>query len=105
VPSWGEILKVLQTEAQLNGGVDLDGARHKYISQLQVLTGRNTVLYTTDYLGKGGPQTSINLGDMQGLMEVFKGLLTFSWVDYRPGSGGHNPPRVSIAMAINASGL
>jgi len=74
VPSWGEILKVLQTEAQLNGGVDLDGARHKYISQLQVLTGRNTVLYTTDYLGKGGPQTSINLGDMQGLMEVFKGL-------------------------------
>ena len=33
------------------------------------------------------------------------GLLTFSWVDYRPGSGGHNPPRVSIAMAINASGL
>ncbi len=35
----------------------------------------------------------------------FEGLLTFSWVDYRPGSGGHNPPRVSIAMAINASGL
>jgi len=37
--------------------------------------------------------------------DTFWGLLTFSWVDYRPGSGGHNPPRVSIAMAINASGL
>ncbi len=39
------------------------------------------------------------------LCSILVGLLTFSWVDYRPGSGGHNPPRVSIAMAINASGL
>ena len=36
-----------------------------------------------------------------------KDLLTFLWVRFhdRPGSGGQRPPRVSVAMAISASGL
>lgn len=74
MPSWGEILQEIQTEMQSTGEWPVDGLRRKYLSQLHALTGRNTVLYTADYLGKGGPQTSINLGDMIGLMEVFKGL-------------------------------
>lgn len=74
MPSWGEILLEVQASQAPNGVVDTDGIRRKYLRQLNALTGRSVVLYATDFLGKGGAHTQINLLDMQGLMEVFKDL-------------------------------
>jgi ClpP class serine protease len=54
--------------------VDFDIIRHKYLAQLSSLTGRHTVIYASDWIGGGGPASSITLHDMQGLMEVFKDL-------------------------------
>ena len=75
MPTWGEMLVEIQTEAQANNGqVDLDGRRRRYISELAALTGNSVVVYYADHLNKGGPQTQIHLADVQGLMEVFKDL-------------------------------
>lgn len=75
MPSWGQILQELQQTAQSNNGVpDFDGVRRKYLVQLHQMTGRPVILYSSDFLNSGGPVTSITLGDMQGLMEVVKGL-------------------------------
>jgi hypothetical protein len=48
--------------------------RRKYVRALHALTGRDTILYYTDWMGGGKPGTSIVLGDMQGIMEVNIGL-------------------------------
>lgn len=74
MPSWGEILTEVTSTAKQDGSVDVDGVRRKYLGALQAKTGNSVVLYATDFLGKNGPQTSIQLTDMQGLMEVFRGL-------------------------------
>jgi hypothetical protein len=75
MPSWGEILAELgQTPRALNGQPNWDLVRRKYLTALHGLTGRNTILYYTDYLQTGGPITSINLQDMQGMMEVCRDL-------------------------------
>lgn len=69
----GEISTTLTAE----GAPDVDGVRRKYLANLQSITGRNTVVYATDWVapsGNGGPETSIVLEDMQGLMECFRGL-------------------------------
>jgi ClpP class serine protease len=52
--------------------VDFNLIRHKYLAQLSALTSRHTVIYASDWIGGGGPASSITLHDMQGLMEVFK---------------------------------
>lgn len=75
MPTWGEVLEELNTGAALNNGVpDLDGLRRKYLSELHARTGRDTLIYYTDWLGSPGQAVSITLIDMQGLMEVCKGL-------------------------------
>lgn len=75
MPTWGEILFELQQSAQLNNGnPDFDGVRRKYLGQLHQLTGRNVILYYTDWLAGGGPMSSITLEDMQGMMEVCKDI-------------------------------
>ncbi|MGH9079227.1 MAG: SDH family Clp fold serine proteinase [Acidimicrobiales bacterium] len=48
--------------------------RRKYVAELAALTQRPTIVYYTDWFGKGGPASSITLEDMQGLMEVCKDL-------------------------------
>ncbi|MGA9761262.1 MAG: hypothetical protein WBQ14_02440 [Gaiellaceae bacterium] len=53
---------------------DFDGVRRKYLSQLFALTSRPTIIYYTDWFGKGGPAASIILEDMQGMMEVCKDI-------------------------------
>ncbi len=76
MPTWDEILTELQDEANRlpNDAPDFDGVRRKYLSSLAQLTGRPTIIYYTDWFGKGGPPASITLEDMQGLMEVCKDL-------------------------------
>ncbi len=74
MPTWGEILAELQRpENRLpNGTPDFDGVRRRYIKRLSERTGRPTIIYYTDWFGKGGPAASITLEDMQGMMEVCK---------------------------------
>jgi hypothetical protein len=75
MPTWGEILVELHQSAIARGGnPDLDGVRRRYLAQLHQLTGRETILYATDWLAAGGPMSSITLEDMQGMMEVCKDL-------------------------------
>ncbi len=75
MPTWGETLGEIQEKAQANGGnVDLDALRTERLQTLNSLTGRSVVVYAADFLNKGGPVTQVQLGDMVGLMEVFKDL-------------------------------
>lgn len=75
MPSWGEILGELQRSAPASGGPpDFDGIRRKYLSELSQYQGRNVILYATDWFNKPGPHASIALEDMQGMMEVCRGI-------------------------------
>lgn len=76
MPSWGDILKELQASAASNpnGQPDFDVVRRKYLTQLHALTGRSTIIYYTDWFSTSGEVVSITLEDMQGMMEVLKGL-------------------------------
>lgn len=74
MPGWGDILSELNAAVDpTTGNVDVDAIRMKYINQVTALTGRPLVIYAADYLNKGGPQASMDLNDMVGLMEVFRG--------------------------------
>lgn len=78
MPSWGELLQELTPKPDPATGIiappDFDGVRHKYLTQLQQLTKRSTIVYATDWFQTAGPATSIGLQDMQGLMETFRKL-------------------------------
>lgn len=75
MPTWGEILSELQESAAGNNGQpDFDAVRRKYLDQLHQLTGRSTIIYYSDWLKTSGEVVTITLEDMQGMMEVLKGL-------------------------------
>lgn len=75
MPTWGEILLELNQSATARGGLpDFDGIRRKYLAQLAALTGRDTILYYSDWLAGGVPEAAITLEDMQAMMEVCKGM-------------------------------
>jgi hypothetical protein len=71
--TWGEILEELNAIVAERGVLDFDAVRRKYLTRLHDLTGRDTILYATDWL-TGKPDTSIVLEDMQGLMSACRGL-------------------------------
>jgi hypothetical protein len=98
VPTWSELLAELQPGGlwsdPTTGAPDLDGMRRHWIKQLSTHTGRNTVVYATDFLSptkSSSPDLSINLGDMQGLMEVFKDLDIRKGLDLVLHSPGGDP--------------
>ena len=75
MPTWSEILEELNAQAAAAGGrFDFDGIRRKYLTQLHALTHRSTIIYYTNWMSGPRPNVSIDLGDMQGMMEVCKGL-------------------------------
>jgi hypothetical protein len=76
VPSWGDVLQEFKQSAeQSKGQPDNDGIRRRYLANLSQLTGRSTILYATAWLSKPGiGDQSINLQDMQGMMEVCRNL-------------------------------
>lgn len=74
MPSWGEILTELLASTHPGKNPDWDGVRRKYLCQLQARTNRDTILYATNWMSSGQPGTSITLEDMQGMMEVCRGL-------------------------------
>ncbi len=70
------MLAELGTIRAPNGAPNFDAVRRKYLSQLAAYTSRSTILYATDFLsGRGNPaDVTINLMDMQALMEVVHSL-------------------------------
>jgi len=83
LPSWGEILVELNTLQQELKGVKgnpkaaFDTIRRKYLAALHKLTGRNVVLYATNWTSPGGPPpelVSITDEDVHAMMEVLRGL-------------------------------
>lgn len=77
MPTWGEILAELNESAPANEGrPNWDVVRRKYIHQLHELTGRNVIIYYTDWISgnAGGNAISITIEDMQAMMEVCRGL-------------------------------
>lgn len=75
MPTWGEVLTELQDPANRQNGLpDFDKVRRKYLAELHALTGRATIIYYADWFNKQGPSGAINLEDMQGMMEVCRGL-------------------------------
>ncbi|UWD81961.1 hypothetical protein NY057_14260 [Curtobacterium flaccumfaciens] len=95
------MLSEMQTEwSDANGNVDIDGMRRKYLRQLAELTGRNVVAYQTDWMKPGvGNDASINLYDVQGLMEVFRDLDTSKGLDLVLNSPGGDPTAADSLVA------
>lgn len=91
MPTWGEILVELNATAPANAGrPDFDGVRRKYLRQLHNVTHRDIIVYYADWMRGPRPNTSIDLGDMQGMMEVFHGLTgpNLDLVIHSPGGSG-----------------
>ncbi|WP_153001409.1 SDH family Clp fold serine proteinase [Microbacterium testaceum] len=65
--------------------------RRQYIVKLHQHTGRNVVTYYTDYMSGAGGDVSIVLGDVHGLMEVFKDLPKNDGLDLILHSPGGDP--------------
>jgi hypothetical protein len=74
VPSWGEVLQEILASATARGQPDFDGIRRRYLARLNALTGRPVILYSTDWLRSPSSLTFVELGDMQGMMEVCRGV-------------------------------
>lgn len=97
MPTWGELLQELSPAgkwATAEGHPDLDGLRHHHIKALSEHTGRNTVVYATDWLSSakaGSSDLSIVLSDVQGLMEVFRNLKPADGLDLILHSPGGDP--------------
>jgi ATP-dependent protease ClpP protease subunit len=78
MPTWGQILEELKSQAKGNL-IPFDEIRRKYLALLYDKTKRNTIFYATAWtqIGKAitSPQAlSITDEDVQGLMEVVHGL-------------------------------
>jgi hypothetical protein len=73
--TWGEVLNELNLSAQQTGGPpDFDAVRRRHLSALHAHTGRDTIVYATDWLMGGPPGIAITAEDMVALMEVCGGL-------------------------------
>ncbi len=77
MPTWGEILREFTKRKTPQGTPDYDGVRRQYLSQLARHTGRDTILYAAKWTQAGDIDPnliSITEEDVQGLMEVVRGL-------------------------------
>jgi ClpP class serine protease len=78
MPTWGGILKEVQTEFQQGNTAAHDTIRRRYLLALNEHTKRNTILYASRFTQKGVDVPADLVGivdeDMQGLMETVHGL-------------------------------
>jgi len=76
MPTWGQILEEIQVTLSPQGKPDVDTVRRKYLRELSDLTGRETILYASNFMqgGMSPDLITINLMDKQALMEVMHGL-------------------------------
>jgi len=76
MPTWGEILNEL-TEIMREQKAPFDVVRRKYLKKLSEYTGRNTILYASNWTQPSDtPSEMISIidEDVQGFMEVISGL-------------------------------
>lgn len=80
MPNWTSVLQEIQS-IKLPGPVDL--VRRKYLKQLAEYTERNTILYYSGWLQRGGVHSlaSICDNDINGFMAVINGLDTSKGLD------------------------
>ncbi len=78
MPTWGEILKELSITGEKLKAPPFDAIRRIYLAKLHEHTKNNIILYATNWTMPKGPVSSdmlsINIGDIQGFMEVINGL-------------------------------
>jgi hypothetical protein len=76
MPTWSGILAEIKREHPQHQADVFDFVRRRYLTTLSAHTGRNTILYATNWIqpGKDPWGVSINDEDIQGLMEVIHGL-------------------------------
>ena len=77
MPGWGEILNEIQALLPTRGDA-CDVIRRKYLVQLHQKTGRAIISYSSRWVqpspGIDPLLISLNISDIQGLMEVMKGI-------------------------------
>jgi ClpP class serine protease len=78
MPTWGEILSEL-SQLRERGIIAFDQIRRRYLTGLYEHTGRNTILYATNWthpIGMPIDPNTITMADedIEGLMEVIHGL-------------------------------
>ena len=66
---WDEVLREVSSVPNV-----LDTTREKYIEQLSMLTGRNTICYYSSFLTKQAQNTGIIDNDINGFMTAIKGM-------------------------------
>ncbi len=100
MPTWSEVLQEAGSTLTPAGAPDFDAVRRKYLRELHALTGRNVVVYASDWMapGNAGAITAILLQDMQGLMEVFRSMPGPS-LDLILHSPGGDPTAVASLVA------
>jgi len=76
MPTWSEILNELNQLIQTRNDHPFDTVRRRYLTQLSQYTGRNCILYATNWTQPARDPYSITINeeDIQGLMEVIHGL-------------------------------
>ena len=76
MPTWSGILEELVALRQAKDPALFDKVRRKYLAQLHALTGRNVIIYASQWTQGDVPPalTSIVEDDLNGLMEVIHGL-------------------------------
>lgn len=77
MPSWGEVLQEVHALLpQHNDAYDI--VRRKYLVKLHQKTGRAIIIYSSNWVQPSFPidpvLVSLNIADIQGLMEVMKGI-------------------------------
>jgi hypothetical protein len=75
MPTWGRLLLEIKDALKLNDNA-YDVIREKYIAELHAYTGRNTIVYATDWTTGDTPThlTSLTDEDIHGFMEAIYGL-------------------------------
>lgn len=76
MPTWGAILTELQEAGKVSKFPAFDIVRRKYLALLKEKTGRDVILYATNWTSPGAPPNDISITeeDIQGFMEVIHGL-------------------------------
>jgi len=76
MPTWGKILKEIQTSINERGPQAIDIVRHKYLSELNSYTKRNTIIYASRWTSGDAPPNLVTLNDedIHAFMEAIAGL-------------------------------
>lgn len=103
MPTWSGILQEIIAARTVHGPAAFDHIRKKYLAELAAHTGRQTILYASQWTQAGAGVSpyliSITLEDVQGLMEVVHGLPNQAPLDLIVHSPGGSPEATEALVA------